>query len=432
MSAIKSKTNGKGIQDAKQAGRTGSKAGRTSADGSRPSGTAGAGFTSSGFHLLVNDLGSVSLLNAALSGMEVKEFDKKLVANIQTKADLLQCIEDMYLIVKAQPKYKKLNDNKFKANTPPAVVLQWLIRKLAILANGKEWTVDTYMDGKKKRFLFVIYDYYKSQDVTTRNYHIPLDFLPNIKKKDALLHDLIIETVAMNSRFNKIPLWDEDGEYSKHLEHLLKQKAKPVEYKNLGITEMSVTQRMQLLYTKGPASEYLALIKKRRKVADVWTVGEIFQKWLRSKKELSQRELYLKYMFREAAEAAETKEDIRKFQYVPEYRGQHKHAVAYDRYKYIWSNHNNDYLYKMHDKYEMYGHSEYLPLMFEKVYPGKAIKGWKHNHYPEILCGLFKRMYSCFVVGSHVFYYYKNQMKEQLTPGEQLLAKIESSTLKTK
>lgn len=432
MQTIKSKTNRKGVSDAQQTRRAGSEAGRKAANGSRQTGADRGGFTTSGFHLLVNDLGSVSLLNAALTGMSVKDFDKKLVASIQTKADLLQCIEDMYLIVKAQPKYKKLNDNKFRADTPPIVVLQWLIRKLGILANGKEWTVDTYMEGKKRRFLFVIYDYYKSQDVTTREYHIPLDFLPNIKKKDALLHDLIIETVAMNSRWNKIPLWDEDGVYSKILEQLLKEKAKPVEYKNLGITEMSATQRMQLLYTKGPAAEYLALIKKRRKVADISTVGKLFQQWLSSKKDLSHREWYLKHMFQRAAAAAETKEDIRKFQYVPEYRGKHTHEVAYDRYKYIWSNHNNDYLNKMYDKQLDYQRNEYLPMMFEKVYPGKAIKGWKHNRHPEILCGLFKSMYSCFVVGSHVFYYYKNQMKEQLTPGEQLLAKIESSTLKTK
>jgi hypothetical protein len=432
MSPIKSKTKQEGISDARQTGRAGSKAGAKPADGSGQVRAHGSGCTTSGFHLLVNDLGSVSLLNAALSGMEMKEFDKKLVALVQNKTDLLQCIDDMYLIVKAQPKYKKLNDDKFKAGTPPIVVLQWLIRKLAILANGKEWTVDTYMQGKKRRFLFVIYDYYRSQDVTTNNRHIPLDFLPNIKKKDPLFHDLIIETVAMNSRWNKIPLWDEDGEYSKILNQLLKEKAKPVEYKNLGITEMSVTQRMQLLYSKGPAAEYLALIKKRRKEANTLTVSTLFQKWFHSKKELSQRECYLKSMFRQAYEAAQTKEDIRKFQYVPEYRGKHQHYVAYDRYKYIWSNHNNDYLYKMHDKYEKYGGTEYLPVMFEKIYPGKAIKGWKDNDYPEILCGLFKTMYSCFVSGSHVFYYYKNQMKEQLTPGEQLLAKIESSTLKSK
>ena len=432
MPTIKSKAKQKAVSGTRQTRSTGTKAGTTPADGNRQGGADRAGCAASGLHLLVNDLGSVSLLNAAIAGMEVREFEKKLVSLIQSPADLLQCIEDMHSIVKAQPKYKKLNDNRFKADTPPIVVLQWLLRKMAVLANGKEWTVDTYKEGRKTRFLFVIYDYYHSQNVTTRDYHIPMDFLPNIKKKDALLHDLIIETVAMNSRYNKIPLWDEDGEFSEHLKQLFKQKGKPIQYKNLGITEMSVTQRMQLLYSTGPAAEYLALIKKRRKVADLSTVGTIFQKWLHSKKELSQREWCLKHMFQRAAEAAEMKEDIRTFQYVPEYRGKHQHDVAYNRYKFIWSNHNRDYLYSMHDKYEKYDGVEYLPLMFERIYPGKAMKGVNKSDYPEVLCGLFKTMYSCFVSGGFIYYYYKNQMKEELTPGEQLLAKIESSTLKTK
>lgn len=359
------------------------------------------------------------------------EFDE--MAMVQTESDMLQCIEDMSAIVRAQPKYKKLNDNKFTTDTPPFQVLQWLLRKLSPLANGHEWTVDTYMERKKKRFRFVIFRYYNSQQVWAATMQFPLDFLPLIKKKDLALHDMIIDVIAMVSKYNKVPLWDEDGDYSKVLKEVLESEPETIHYKNLGISEQSPLDKVRMLYSKGPAAEYLQLLKKRRRAVSIATVGAHLVNYKnKSGRELSQRQNSLVWWVKGAMQLADTRQTIAPFNFVANFENSKYPVDANRYYKFVWSTHGSDYIEIKADKAMEKDESKwgkFIPVEVSIAKPGQVLRPFKYDDFPAVLCGWMRHSRSHFV-NHYTDYYYKNTFNENITPSEKLLADAEMMALK--
>lgn len=175
------------------------------------------------FSVLAAKLGTITKFEMLAHFGSSDEKQHEILNMIDTEEKQLQAIGDLYQIVKAQPKYKNLKDRNWPAETSPLEIIVWLLRKLGPLAEGKEWRIDTYKEGRKTRFRFVIWDGFSSQYIKCDEVHFPLDFLPLLKKRDEELHDMIVDTVALVSRCNKIPIWDNDGDYSDAVTRVLKE-----------------------------------------------------------------------------------------------------------------------------------------------------------------------------------------------------------------
>lgn len=364
-----------------------------------------------GLHLLGKELTTLPLFELAMmNGDDLDNRFPGLMKTIDTEAKQLQAIEDLYKIVKAQPAYKNLKEPNWKPDTKPVRILLWLLRKLGPLAKGAEWTVDTYKQGSKTRYRFVIYKSYNSQRLAYREEFLPLDFLPRLRKRDQALHDMIIDVIALVSRENKVPLWDEDGDYSEMLADLL--NVPPGGYTVYHL------ERLHKVYSVGPAAQYLKVIKQRRKVVTFQTV----QMRLATYNAKSQRQQTLQWWIKKGLKVASYKQCIKQNSFVPNYiPGQA--TTPWQLYKFVWSLHHNDVLnIRATNKLDKAADKSgvFFPLMFSIVKPGQVLKPIEDDHFPIDLFDFLDFGVKHFVwrFGD---YYYKDAFKKQETPAEEFL-----------
>jgi hypothetical protein len=364
-----------------------------------------------GLHLLGKELRTLPLFELAMmKGDSLDNNFPGLIKSIDTEAKQLQAIEDLYKIVKAQPKYKNMTEPSWKPETKPVHVLTWLLRKLGPLAQGAEWTVDTYLQAGKTRYRFVIYKSYNSQKLAWREEFLPLDFLPGLRKKDQALHDMIIDVIALVSRENKVPFWDEDGDYSEMLQDLLNVPS--------GGYTVYRLERLHKVYSNGPAAQYLKVLKQRRKVVSI----SIVQKRLAAYNAKSLRKQYLVWWIRKGLQVASYHQCIKKNSFVPNYIPGEA-MTPWQQYKFIWSLHDNDILQvraknKLEKAIDKWG--DFFPLMFSIAKPEQLLKPIEEDHFPVSLFDFMDYGVKHFI-WRYRDYYYKDAFKKQETPSEEFL-----------
>jgi hypothetical protein len=320
---------------------------------------------------------------------------------VDTEAKQLQCIEDLYAIVKAQPKYKKLKEPVWKETDTPIDVIFWLLRKLGPLAKGESWTIDTWQEGKKTRYRFAVYKHYSGNDMKGHEVYLPIEYLPRLKKKDEPLHDLIIDTIALVSKVNKLPLWDEDGDYSRAVKIFIANASQKDRGNN-------VLAELYKSYTSGDAYQYLQLLKRRRRIVTTQSVN----KALDACQMTSDRKRYIHYHLKEGLRMAVRGGTLEPFNYMPNFSN--NKGISADRlYKVIWSDSDIDPVNKMAENAMRAGreYGYFFPVMITIVYPGKKMKPLnpdgkdKENRMPIDLFGFLVGLarHTC---GHHRDYYY--------------------------
>ena len=415
----KSQNIAKGRGDRKD---TGPRSARKRTDGSRKASPHAAANGEPQLSVLTDDVKSIPMIYFHLQDAGSRY--AKLLEKISTEKGMLQAIEDLYLIVKAQPEYKGLNDNKWKESTEPMEILLWLLRKLGPLAKGNEWTIDTYMDGRKERFRFVVFRHFTSGGMGSSGFKygqkmFSCDFLPYLLVRDQPLHNLIIDALALVSKINKVPLWDEDEDYSTALENL-KRKS----YNN------PVMNQYRDMYTKGVAANYLNIIKKRRRTITKEQLSKSIFKY----DDDSQRKSWIKRWLSDTFFLIMDEDNIHNYTYVPHYEGRKSPLVPFRDYKIVWSVHDEDPVHNWagdimeKDKAED-GH--YSPVDFSITYPGK-----KHiplpvggSNYPV---NLSRWMNVAIIIFRVQFrdYFYKGTLEKKEAPAMTLLEKIELAEFK--
>ena len=265
-------------------------------------------------------------------------------------------------------------------------------------------------------YRLVVYRYYNSQQVKERFEFIPLDFLPSLLKKDMPLHNLIIDTIALVSRENLIPLWDEDGDYSEKLKKTL----------DLPLKDNSVAKGQISSYANGVASKYLSLVKERREVI---TRDDII-KQVNDYDNNSQRKNLIIWWVKKGIRLSKTRQNITENTFIPSYTNC-KAITPYRSYKFIWSNHKNDIINKvvkksMLDEYKSNG--MILPLEFSIALPGEVRMPIEYDDFPVELYDFMSTGVSIFL-WRYKDYFYKKQMEKNLTPSEILLQNIELSEI---
>lgn len=371
-------------------------------------------------HLLTKDLKPITQLELGLQAGNDDHELQCLLRIVDTEEKMLQAIEDLYLIVKAQPRYKNLKDPDWKENANPVTILLWVLRKLGPLAKGKSWTVDTYQEGKKTRYRFVVYCRFHSQRLQDREEHISLDFLPGLRKRDKPLHDLIIDVVALTSRENKIPLWDEDGDFSKAKEEFLSGETKRTIYNNLLDTQ-------KYSYTSGPAALYLRYIKQRRKIVTVASI----RKRLIEYDNNSQRKCFMTYWVRHGIDIAVSKKNVDQFTFVPNFLKASNPITPFRLYKYVWSMHDHD-IVKVRAYDQMKKDTKkgfFVPVMFAVTKPGQVATEVNDDDWPEELYDFMRSIIS-HTRWTYKQYYYKDQLEDRATPMDTLLETIEKAEIK--
>lgn len=379
------------------------------------SGESGENITSAnglGFHFLAKKLKSISFLEMALNG-----WDKctELIKTINSEEKQLQAITDLFSIVKAQPRYKNLKEPYFPVQTEPAIVLLWVLRKLGPLAKGNEWTVDTFIDNGKQRFQFVVYKRFNTQKLKNRFEHFSLEFLPYLKPRDIELHDLIIDIVALVSKCNNIPLWDEDGDFSKQIEILTEQTD----------NQNSIIMSQISFYKSGPAVEYLNLIRQRIKVVD----EKIIQQKIKIYNNKSGRQNQILWWIRNGLRLAASKQNLSPWTFVPGYINGNP-VTPYRTFKFVWSTHDNDIIYKkaISQLRKDLNNYDAIPLQFTIAKPGELLKDIQPSSFPE-------NLYEFVAQGiSHTQYsfrdYYYKKMLASKQPPTTLLGILELQEIK--
>ena len=284
-----------------------------------------------GLHFLTKDIRAKSMFELMmLSGFRTVQDDneERLLDLIDTEQKQLQCISDLYEIVKAQPKYKALKEPKFSAETSPIHVIQWLLRKLGPLANGDNWLIDTYSDNGKTRYCFVVYRSYNSQKLI-RAAWIELDFLPGLKPRDEQLHDLIIDVLAMVCKYNKIPLWDNDGDFSTAIANLSECHGAAWATKDSG--------KYHELYSAGSPAEYLKLIRQRQNTVTLADIrGRIVEYNANSNRKRS-----IIWWLRCGLDLAAGGQNIKTYTYLPSFYPENT-VTPFRSYKIVWYDGKDD------------------------------------------------------------------------------------------
>lgn len=389
--------------------------GRSVEDGQSKAGVDIAAVNEPGFHLLSRELRPITRFESfSASDHE----DGSLLATIDTEEKQLQAIVDLYQVLKAQPKYKDLRDPVLKVAMPPVTVLKWILRKLGPLAEGNKWTVDTYRAGSKIRYRFVIYKAFYAYYLKPKEIYFPFDFLPALKRRDQPLHDLIIDVFALVSRNNNLPIWDEDGDYSEELKILRREKTP---------TGNSVLDIQVFNYQKGPAAQYLALLKTRRKVVNLSST----LKKLDAYKDDSDRKGDIKSWLRDGLYIAKTRADLRPWSYVPHHL-QENPIGPFRQYKVVWSVHANDVIQlRAAGKMQKDAKSgDYYPVMFSSARPGERLKPLNTDRFqfPANFYWFLEHGWRILFTRHHK-YFYKQAFASQETPAETLLQRIEVAEL---
>ena len=366
--------------------------------------------------VLMNDVKSIPLMFFHMHDAESPY--SKLLEKVSTEKAMLQAIEDLYLIVKAQRQYKNLKDDKWKESTEPMEILLWLLRKLGPLAKGNSWTIDTYMDGKKERFRFVIYRHFSGSGFgggfKHGSKHLSCDFLPFLINRDRPLHDMIIDALALVSKYCRIPLWDEDGDFSSAMDKLK------------GITSVNeVMVGYQDMYRNGVASQYLKLIKARRRSVSIQDLNTHLMKY----DDDSQRKRWICRWLKNVFILIRDKQSIDEFTYIPNYEQLKSPVSPFRQYKIVWSIHPNDPVSNWAgDKLEKDKNSqgEYDPVDYSITLPGKICKPLNrdNSNFPVNLSNWMNDAISIFM-SAYRDYFYKSMLENKNAPGITLLEKIE-------
>jgi len=368
------------------------------------------------FSVLAGQLSTVTKFEMLAHFGSNDEEQYEILNMIDTEEKQLQAISDLYQIVKAQPKYKGLKDRSWPAETSPLEIILWLLRKLGPLAEGREWTIDTYKQGRKTRYRYVTWLGFHRQAVMDKEIHFPLDFLPLLKKRDLELHDLVVDAIALVSRSNKIPIWDRDGDYSHGLERILEEPYL-ASIMNVNCED----------YQAGLPAQYLKLIRGRMRIKDL--DADIRKRVLKYKGE-SQRKNGAIGWIKWAVDIAATKQTLQPYSFVPNYIKASSPIGPQRLYKFVWSEHWKDYVQKIAEARlrddEKYG--VFLPVMYSAVIPGKKLVPI-HDNYKKLTQGrsnyilrYFPERLFCFLNEGwkhfnqrHREYYYKNNDGETAT-----------------
>lgn len=387
---------------------------RSGKNGGEQRGQDRSAFSVSGLHDVVKNLRPYPFFEAEYRAEDI-EANRGLNSLINTEERQLQAIEDLYRIVKAQPRYKKLKEPNWKVETSPFAILNWLLRKLGPLAAGNAWTVDTWKEGKRNRYQFVAFKHFNGNNFKHRAEWMPLDFLPILRRKDKALHDMVVDTVALVSKCNKMPLWDEDGDFSTAIQKFC--DAQPF------LNSMQEEQRT--CYQTGEAADYLRLIKRRRRVitpADIYSqLAKYFPKSVRKRNFVN--------WIRAGIDLADSKGKITDYSFIPGYES--FGAIGCHRlYKFVWSINEKDHVANVVYK-SINGKDWQYPLMFTIARPGQKLQPIKPATYPVKLYDFLSEGVK-HVLWRWTDYYYPIKKKKGTMPCEILLNKIEESELRVR
>lgn len=335
------------------------------------------------------------------------ERNDDILASINTPAKLLKAISDLHEIIQAQPKYKDFNP-QWKGTESPEKVLLYMLRKIGPLAGGKEWFIDCHSQSGVPQFSLVIYQSFPNYHVKCRNEYMPLDFLPGLKSRDEELHNLIIDTVALVTKHNRVPLWDEDGHYSEAIKDLVTKDQ-----------TSDHLARQKEIYSKGIAKQYLNTIRRRQKVVNIDQHDKAVDRYIAG----SNRKIAFRYWMKLGVRLARTGGNIIPFILA---RGvdAKRNDILYPHqlYKFIWSCHPKDVINRRVER-KINGHQYSLPVVFSRTRPGEKIKPIEMGDYP-----VYNYDFMSFGV-RHVLwtfrdYYYKKLMESKTTPTDTLLEKL--------
>lgn len=378
-----------------------------------------------GFHVLVNDLKSIPYFEMGLRGGKYSDnvhWNYRILELINTEVKQLQCIADLYEVLRAQPKYAKIKEPNWKADDRPIDIIYWLLRRLGTLAKGNEWTVDTWKDKGKTRYRFVVYKNYNNYDVGNNKVFLATNFLPVLKKKDEMLHDLVVDTIAFVSRMNKIPLWDEDGDFSSALTFLKKR----VNKRSSGVLKDQLNE-----YCRGEAYQYLQLFKTRAKVV----TGAELKRRIAKYPAGSLRKQYLLWNLKYGVKMAETRGTIKDYGYVPEFVSNKVNVIdAYRMYKIVWNTAADDIIHIKADELcdDANGFGYFYPMAFSIAKPGEVLVPLKASRFP-IMLYKFMNWMDCHFNGTYRDYYHGARKKikvPRIDSGLLLLDNIERADLR--
>jgi hypothetical protein len=354
------------------------------------------------------------------------QWNEQLLKMVDTEAKQLQCIEDLYAVMKSQPKYKKMGEaNHWKPDTSPIEVLTWLLRRLGKLAEGRDWTVDTYTEQGKTRYRFIVYKVYPFVKHNMSMHRLletflPLDFLPRLKKKDGPLHDMIIDVVALVSKANKLPLWDEDGDFSEMVADLL-EKGGTLKAKENGI----VAQQLQS-YREGDARNTLRILRRRRKMVTLTMINRQLGKYMATS---IRRRIVCNWIERGMLLAG-TRKNIKPYCYTPQFiKG--KTLSAERQFKIVWSLDPDDVVSnraqnKLHLDTKQ---GEFYPMAYSVGMPGKVMKPLQLDEFPVKLSAWLDDGVRHFL-GDYRDYYYGRPVRVKVDNGMRLLDAIERAELR--
>lgn len=168
----------------------------------------------------------------------------------------IQCklIRDIYPILKIHPQFKE-HKKQWEANTKPLEVLNWIAEQFNSF--NINWIIAND-DETKNNYHIVIYQQYNT---VTNFYAMPLSFLPILKQKNLILHDLVIALIALINKHTSIDKWD-SGYGAMAAETMRDEWKYNRDEMELNETE---TERYELAvraYKKGFPYEYAKLINK--------------------------------------------------------------------------------------------------------------------------------------------------------------------------
>lgn len=368
-----------------------------------------------GLHFLTKDLRSYSLFEIDYMRGSNEKGTRAMLELISSPEKMLNAILDLYLIFKAQPKYKALEPT-WKPDTPPIRVLTYLVKKLGALAAGNPWSVDSYRLGGKTRFRFVAYKPYSKLDVKDDWYYLPLDFLPMLRKRDPALHDMIIDAVALISKNCGVALWDEDGDFSEALDFIIKKC-------NANSTETIQNQRFVYMNV---AAAYLKKIKSRRRI-------------IRPEDLVRQIKAYDRKSYRRSSaiwwleQALDLKGEFSNSTWVPgHWPDRDKALTPFRNYKFVWGLHKNDLVSvraKDKSRKEAKAFGDFMPVMISSAGPGQILKPIQDDGFIPSLSGFMEAGFS-HLIGRYRKYYYKNIMEEQSPPSQHLIDVLEIDEIK--
>jgi hypothetical protein len=307
----------------------------------------------------------------------------------------LQMIEDLFAIVKAQPRNKNLREPNWASHTPPLEVLYWILKKIGPLAQGNNWTVDTYLDGKRERHRLVVFKEFNGNHFKDDWFFIPVDFLPHLKKRDLPLHDLIVDVVALVTRCNAIPLWDEDGDFSEQMNDLI----------GGGETNNPYLDAQRTLYTEGLAAEYLRLLHRRSRQAKLDEVAEKLIAYNAS----SERKECMRYWLRMGIDLARSRKNLRPFSWTPDYMKNDAYVAPHQYYKFVWTYHENDAVKARAMSAMRAAAGSFPPMQISVTLPGQVVKPVHFGEYPLNLYRFMQYGWSLFL-GRYREYYYKDRL----------------------